>query len=95
MVSPPTSGKHVRTYTAIFAEPIRSNIVWDDVEALFMWLGAERSEGKGSRVRFVLAGTKGLFHRPHPEKECDKGALQSVRDFLRKTVDPDDINADA
>lgn len=93
MVSPPSSGKHARTYESIFAEPIRSSVVWDDIEALFMWLGATRSEGRGSRVRFELEGVKGLFHRPHPEKECDRGALQSVRRFLRQTVERDDINS--
>ncbi|MGX1803020.1 type II toxin-antitoxin system HicA family toxin [Brevundimonas naejangsanensis] len=93
MVSPPTSGKHARTYAAIFAEPTRSNVVWTDIEALIVWLGATRSEGRGSRVRFELEGVKGSFHRPHPEKECDKGALQSVRRFLRQTVERDDINS--
>jgi hypothetical protein len=25
-----------------------------------------------------------VFHRPHPEKETDKGALKSVRRFLKE-----------
>jgi hypothetical protein len=45
-------------------------------------LGAEVSEGAGSRVRFVLNGVKANFHRPHPQKETDKGALVSLRKFL-------------
>jgi hypothetical protein len=36
---------------AVFAEPVRSNIQWCDVEALLIGLGAEVSEGNGSRVR--------------------------------------------
>jgi len=87
MVSPPKTGKHRRTYEAIFTNPVRSNIVWDDIEAMFRKLGAEISEGSGSRVRVKLEGVKAVFHRPHPEKECDKGALCSVRDFLDKTVE--------
>lgn len=59
-----------------------------------MSLGASRSEGKGSRVRFSLEGVKAIFHRPHPGKECDKGALGSVRRYLRETVEQDDINAE-
>lgn len=86
MVSAPKAGKHRKVYDAIFSNPVRSNIVWDDIEALFRKLGADVSEGSGSRVRVKLEGVRAVFHRPHPEKECDKGALISVRDFLGKTV---------
>jgi len=44
--------------------------------------GAEISEGQGSRVRVALNGVRAVFHRPHPQKETDKGALKSVRRFL-------------
>jgi hypothetical protein len=27
---------------------------------------------------------KAVFHEPHPEKETDKGAVKSVREFLLK-----------
>jgi len=42
---------------------------------------AEISEGRG-RVRFYLNGVRAIFHRPHPKKEIDKGALKSMRRFL-------------
>ena len=29
-----------------------------------------------------LLGVRSVFHRPHPEKEIDKGAVKSVRRFL-------------
>jgi hypothetical protein len=45
-------------------------------------LGAELSEGSGSRVRIALGGVRAVFHRPHPQKETDKGALMSMRRFL-------------
>ncbi len=45
-------------------------------------LGAERSEGRGSRVRFLLKGTEAVFHRPHPRPDTDKGAVAAVRRFL-------------
>ena len=57
-------------------------LVWKDIEALLIALGAEISEGSGSRVRIVLNGVRAVFHRPHPRKETDKGALMSVRRFL-------------
>ena len=47
-----------------------SNIPWSDVEALFVALGAEVTEGHGSRVRVALNGVRAVFHRPHPEKEA-------------------------
>ncbi len=74
--------KHQKTLTAIFANPVRSNIVWDDIDALLVALGAVRQEGHGSRVRFLLNEVPAVFHRPHPRKETDKGAVKSVRKFL-------------
>jgi hypothetical protein len=76
------SGKHGRTLKAIFAEPVRSNVNWADVEALLVACGAQLTEGKGSRVRIALNGVRAVFHRPHPRKETDKGALLSMRRFL-------------
>ena len=45
-------------------------------------VGAEISEGRGSRVRVCLNGVRAVFHRPHPQKETDKGSVKSVRRFL-------------
>ena len=78
------SGKHQKTLHAIFADPVRSNINWTDIEALLMALGAERDEGSGSRIRFALNGIRATFHRPHPRKETDKGAVKAVRRFLEE-----------
>jgi hypothetical protein len=74
--------KHRRTLEAIFEDPVRSNIPWRDIEALFKSEGAEISEGAGSRIRVALNGVRAVFHRPHPQKETDKGAVRSVRRFL-------------
>jgi hypothetical protein len=74
--------KHRRTLRAVFAEPVQANINWSDIEALLKASGAEISEGEGSRVRIALNGVRAVFHRPHPQKETDKGALRSMRRFL-------------
>ena len=74
--------KHRKTLEAIFEKPERANIAWRDVEALFIALGAEVSEGSGSRVRVALKDVRAVFHRPHPRKETNKGAVKSVRRFL-------------
>lgn len=74
--------KQQKTWKAIFANPVQSNVRWKDIENLFTSLGAQISEGSGSRVRVELNGIKAVFHRPHPTPETDKGALMSVRKFL-------------
>jgi hypothetical protein len=74
--------KHRRTLSAIFEEPVRSNIPWREIEAMLEAAGAEITEGNGSRVRIALNGVRAVFHRPHPQKETDKGAVKSMRRFL-------------
>lgn len=74
--------KHQRTIDAIFSNPVRSDIEWNDVERMLIGLGAEIQQGRGSRVRVVLNGTRAVFHRPHPGKEMNKGAIRSLRLFL-------------
>lgn len=76
------SSKHQKTLRAIFADPARSDIDWTAIESLLLALGAELSEGRGSRVRVYLEGVRAVFHRPHPQKETEKGALKSLRRFL-------------
>jgi hypothetical protein len=76
------NGKHRKTLLLVFEHPIRSDIPWVDIEKLSVALGAEASEGRGSRIRVYLNEVRALFHRPHPQKEIDKGALRSVRRFL-------------
>ena len=76
------SKKHSKTLEAIFANPIRSNIIWKDIEVMLLAEGAELSGGAGSRVRIVLNGVRAVFHRPHPRKETDKGAFISMSRFL-------------
>jgi hypothetical protein len=78
------STKHQKTLHSIFDNPIISDVEWKKIESLFIGLGAELCEGRGSRVRVALNGVRAVFHRPHPKKETDKGALQSVRSFLRQ-----------
>ena len=66
----------------IFKNPVQSDIEWQEIESLLKSLGANISEGNGSRVRIELNGQRAVFHRPHPEKVTDKGAIKSMRRFL-------------
>jgi hypothetical protein len=76
------SRKHQATLEAVFTDPVLAGIIWRDIEALFAACGAGITEGQGSRVRVALNGVRAVFHRPHPQKETDKGAVKSVRHFL-------------
>lgn len=76
------SGRHRATLGAILADQVRAGVVWTDIEALMIACGAEVTEGRGSRIRVALNGVRAVFHRPHPQKETDKGAVKSVRRFL-------------
>lgn len=76
------NGRQRKTLIAIFDDPVRSSIKWGEIESLLRGLGAEISEGRGSRVRIALNGVRSVFHRPHPEPTTDKGAVKSVRRFL-------------
>ncbi len=76
------SRAHLSTLEAVFATPVQASIAWRDIEALFVACGGDISEGQGSRVRVALNGVRAVFHRPHPQKETDKGAVKSVRRFL-------------
>jgi hypothetical protein len=76
------NSKHRKTIELVFRNPVQTNILWTDIEGLLVALGGEVSEGSGSRVRVKLNGVRAVFHRPHPEKTTDKGAVNSVRRFL-------------
>ena len=76
--------KQRSTLRNIFEKPERSDIQWKDIEGLIIALGGEISEGQGSRIRIFLNGTRAVFHRPHPQRITSKGAVKSVRRFLRE-----------
>jgi HicA toxin of bacterial toxin-antitoxin, len=76
------SSRHRRTLQAVYEDPVRADVAWVDIERLLVALGAELSEGRGSRVRIALNGVRAVFHRPHPHRETDKEALRSMRRFL-------------
>ena len=74
--------KQKKTLELVFKNPIQANILWDDIEGLFIALGGEISEGTGSRLRVKMKGVRAVFHRPHPQKEAKGYAVRKVKDFL-------------
>jgi hypothetical protein len=76
------NSKHKKIMEMVFKNPVQAGILWADIEGLLVALGAQISEGSGSRVRVKLNGIRAVFHRPHPQKTTDKGAVNSLRRFL-------------
>lgn len=72
------------TLQAIFATPTPTNLRWIAIEGLFLALGAEVTEGAGSRVRVALNGVRQVFHRPHPHPTAGRATVRDVRDFLTR-----------
>jgi HicA toxin of bacterial toxin-antitoxin, len=76
------NSKQRKTLLDIFTNPIKSDIPWKNIESLFLALGGEVSQGRGSRVRILLNEVRAVFHQPHPQREAPKGSIRGVRDFL-------------
>ena len=74
--------KQRNIYDAIFDQPIRRNIVWNDVVSLIKSLGGTVTQGDGSRVRFDLNDISLNIHSPHPQKELKRYQVKAVREFL-------------
>jgi hypothetical protein len=47
---------HRMMLAEVFSAPPPRNLEWQCIEALFLAVGAQRVEGRGSRVRFELSG---------------------------------------
>ncbi len=67
---------------AFFVNPVRADIEWISVASLLRALGAEIREARGSRLLIRLNDVHMVFHRPHPRKELERGAVKSMRRFL-------------
>ena len=76
--------KHRKTLELIFSRPVNGNIKWRTIESLLIELGAEISEREGSRIGVRLLGDRRVFHRPHPSPDTDKGAVSSIRKWLKE-----------
>ena len=76
------SRKHRKTLAAIFTEPIRANIAWDDAVSLFQALGAVITPGGGLMFGFDPNERSAVFHRPHPGRELSKSLVRRFRRFL-------------
>ena len=76
------NSKHRKTLNVIFADPVNGNIEWRKIEALFLVLGAVRTERAGSAVSFVLNDIRADFHRPQPDKAALRYRVKDARRFM-------------
>lgn len=78
------NSKHRKTLLVIYSDPVNGSLEWRKIEALFLALGAEKDEGKGSAVTFFLNDKRADFHRPHPNKDALRYRVKAAREFLEK-----------
>ena len=78
------NSRQKRTLVAVFSDPVRGNIDWNDIESLLLAAGCRLIEGAGSHVRFAAKGIVATFHRPHPAKEAKRYQVRDAREFLAK-----------
>jgi len=74
--------KQQKTLQAVFKNPVSGTILWSDIESLLVSVGAQKYEGEGSRVKFLLNNELLVTHKPHPGKEAKKYQVRDVRNFL-------------
>jgi hypothetical protein len=79
--------KQQKTLSRIQNKPTCADITWDEVQSLFKAIGATVRQNEGSRVQ-IIHNTRVLrLHKPHPQKELKKYAVEAIRDFLINTED--------
>ena len=76
------NSKQYKTLKAIFDKPTRKNILWSDIEKLFIGLGAKIVNKGGSVVTIKLSKRVHTFHRPHPAKEAAAYCVHNIKLFL-------------
>lgn len=74
--------KQQKTLSRIQDKPTRGDITWDEVQSFFKAISAKIREGEGSKVQIILNTRVLRIHKPHPQKELKKYAVEAIRDFL-------------
>lgn len=77
--------KQQKTLFRIKEKPTRADVNWDEVQSFFKAIGAKVYEGAGSRVQVIFKARVLRLHKPHPQKNLKKYAVEAIRDFLINT----------
>lgn len=74
-----------KTLEAIFTRPVPTDLTWGELESLLLSVGAKKTEGNGSRVRFELGNTDIFLHKPHNPNALREYQVKLAREFFEKT----------
>lgn len=77
--------KQQKTLSRLKDKPTRADVTWDEVQSFFKAIGAMVREGEGSRIQVILNTRVLRLHKPHPQKNLKKYAVEAIRDFLINT----------
>ena len=64
-----------KTLAEVFSAPTSRSLQWRRIEALFLAVGAQSVEGRGSRVRFELNGVKEA--KPYQVRDAKEFLIQA------------------
>ena len=78
------SNKHRKTLERIFSTPPPKGMPWEDIESLLRGIGADITEGSGSRVKYDKCGVTLALHRPHNPKTTRSYHIPLLREFFEK-----------
>ncbi len=70
---------NINHFREISRARITENYTWEKITDQQKWLTQNRK-----RSRIYLNGVRAVFHRSHPEKETDRGAVKAVRRFVKE-----------
>lgn len=75
--------KHDKTFEAIFALPLRTNIRWNDAVGLIVYYGGTVKSSGGSAHKLTMPnGASAVIHKPHPGNQLSRGRVEAFRDLL-------------
>lgn len=72
------------TLEAIFARPVPADLACSELESLLLAIGARKTEGSGSRVRFEMGSVAVYLHKPHNPAILKRYQIGLVREFVEK-----------
>ncbi|MFH0786940.1 MAG: type II toxin-antitoxin system HicA family toxin [Pseudomonadota bacterium] len=74
--------KQQKTLSRLKDKPTRADISWNEVQSFFKAIGAQVRQDEGSRIQVILNTRVLRLHKPHPQKDLKKYAVEAIRDFL-------------
>jgi predicted RNA binding protein YcfA (HicA-like mRNA interferase family) len=77
--------KHDKFFEKFTKIPARKDLTFNELETLLVYLGFEKIDGSGSRIKFIHR-TKNLIvslHKPHPSNILKEYIVKQVQEVLK------------